>query len=334
MKPRASSYDVAELAGVSQSAVSRAFTPGAPVSPKMRARIEHAAATLGYRPNALARGLVTRRSGIVALVNGQFDNPFYARATQLLVEALDARGYHVLLFSVADDAAADAAVERVLDYRVDGVLLASAALSAPMAEACRRLGTPVLLFNRYSAAGVGSVRIENRAGGALAAGHLVAAGHRRIAYLAGTAVDRTNRDREEGFRTALAHEGLEPVSRAEGGYRYEGGSAALEAILSASARPTAIFCASDLMAMGAIDAARYRFGLSVPGDLAIVGFDDLPIAAWPSYDLTTLRQPLARMASLAVERLLATIDDPARAAAPDLVVPELVVRGSAPMARR
>ena len=296
----------------------------------MRARIEQAATTLGYRPNALARGLATQRSRIVALVNGQFDNPFYARATQLLVEALDGRGYHVLLFSVADDAAADAAVERVLSYRVDGVLLASAPLSADMADACRRLGTPVLLFNRYAAAGVGSVRIENAVGGALAAEHLVATGHRRIAYLAGTAVDRTNRDREEGFRLALARHGIEPVARAEGGYRYEGGGAGLEAILATGTPPSAIFCASDLMAMGAIDAARYRFGLAVPGDLAVVGFDDLPVAAWPSYDLTTLRQPLARMAALAVERLLATIEDAQVPPALELITPELVVRSSAP----
>lgn len=330
-RPHVTSQDVARAAGVSQSAVSRAFNPGAVIAEATRARVRATADALGYRPNALARSLITRRSNMIALVMGGIDDPFHARNTGLISRRLQARGYHVLLFSVTGDDKVDAALAELLRYRVDGALLASAALSSDMAEACQALGVPVLLYNRYAhSASVSSVRIENHAGGRAVADHLLDAGHRNIAFIAGSAVDETSHDREMGFTGRLIERGGAPPPREAGDFSFESGHAAMLALWAAGARPDAVFATSDMMALGALDAARLTLGLKVPADLAIVGFDDLPMAAWPSYALTTVRQPVEAMADAAVDLLLGKIEAADGEAVPrTLLLPgTLVVRES------
>lgn len=326
---RASSTDVARLAGVSQSAVSRAFSPGAVVSALTREKVRAAAAELGYRPNALARSLITRRSNMVALMTGDIGNPQYARTIDSFSRTLQRHGLHALLFSLTDDIDVAAAVEEVLQYRVDGVILISAALSAQVAEACARVGVPVVLFNRYSRMpNASSVRIENMDGGCAIANLLLDDGHRRLGFIAGTSVDDTSGDREMGFTRRVGEHSDGAVTRADGHFTFDGGRAAFTELWRRPTRPTAIFAASDLMALGAMDAARHDHGLRVPHDVAIAGFDDLPAAAWPSYDLTTIRQPVETMATAAVELLLRRVADAGARPQTRLIPGELVIRGS------
>jgi DNA-binding LacI/PurR family transcriptional regulator len=192
-------FDVARLAEVSQSAVSRAFTPGAAVAESTRQRILEAAKKLGYRPNAIARSLITNRSRIIGVVVSYFDNQFYPLVLELLSKELQLRGYHLLLFCT-DSGDADNLMHEILQYQVDGIVMASTTFSSPLARSCSEAGIPVVLFNRTARNSPSStVASDNIAGGRLVADLLCAAGHRRIAYIAGLEDTSTSRDREQGF---------------------------------------------------------------------------------------------------------------------------------------
>jgi DNA-binding LacI/PurR family transcriptional regulator len=325
--------DVARRAGVSQSAVSRVFTPGASVSRAMADRVRRAAEELGYRPNVLARSLITGRTRIVGLVVGYLENPFYPAALEALSAALEARGYHILVFHAANgEGAAD--VERVvgelMDYQVDGLVTASVRLSDRLVARCRAAGLPVVLFNRgLPGSGLSSVTSANRAGGRKVAEFLVAGGHRRIAHIGGLQSASTGLDRWTGFREALAEAGGEVHALAEGGFDRERAALAARAMMDAPAPPDAIFVANDHMALGVLDELRHGMGIDVPGEVSVVGYDDVPAAAWKAYDLTTIRQPVNRMVAAAVEILMAEIEGGAPPGSATEVAAELVLRSSA-----
>lgn len=327
-----SQLDVAEAAGVSQAAVSRAFTPGASVAPETRARVLAAARSLGYRPNALARSLVTHRSNMIAIVMANMWNPFYARALAQFTDQLQTQGYWVLLFKVTDDSRVDDALLAALEYQVDGVIITSATLSGRMAEECANHGVPVVLFNRYTLnSDVNAVWCDAASGGRVVADTLLDQGYRRLGFLAGDPGTSTSRDREAGFRSRLAERGCELYRRAEGDFTYESGITASRRLLGGPDRPDAIFCANDLMAMATIDVATGELGLRVPEDVALIGFDDQPMAAWPHYNLTTIRQPLERLVSATVEVIGAAIEHPGGERVLRILPGELVVRGSCPV---
>lgn len=325
--------DVARRAGVSQSAVSRVFTPGASVSRAMADRVRRAAEELGYRPNVLARSLITGRTRMVGLVVGYLENPFYPAALEALSAALEARGYHILVFHAANgEGAAD--VERVvgelMDYQVDGLVTASVRLSDRLVARCRAAGLPVVLFNRgLPGSGLSSVTSANRAGGRKVAEFLVAGGHRRIAHIGGLQSASTGLDRWTGFREALAEAGGEVHALAEGGFDRERAALAARAMMDAPAPPDAIFVANDHMALGVLDELRHGMGIDVPGEVSVVGYDDVPAAAWKAYDLTTIRQPVNRMVAAAVEILMAEIEGGAPPGSATEVAAELVLRSSA-----
>lgn len=335
----ATSADVARAAGVSRAAVSRAFTPGASVAPTTRQRILAAAAAIGYRPNAIARSLNTRRSGIVGLVMTEVANPFYARLLEALGLELQARGLSPLVSVAPDAAATDDLLSRLLSYQVDGVIVASATLSSHTAARCAAARTPVVLLDRRAGGGAGAVAAaaevgaDNAGGGALVAALFAEAGHRRPAFVAGLEDTSTSREREEGFAAGLARHGLAPVARASGGYAYAGGRAAARGLLGGTGRPDAIFCANDEMALGVMDTARREFGLRIPDDLSVVGFDDAPPASLAAYDLTTVAQDVASLATAAAEVLQAmTAAQGTRPALCRRVPCSLVLRGSARLA--
>ncbi len=326
---RASSTDVARLAGVSQSAVSRAFSDGAAIASATRAKVHAAAAELGYRPNALARSLITRRTNMVALMTGDMSNPHYARTINAFSLGCQARGLHVLLFSLTDGANVEEAVEEVLKYRIDGVILISAALSADVGDACAKVGVPVVLYNRYvRQPNVSSVRIENFEGGSRVADLLIDEGHERLGFIAGSRIDPTSGDREAGFTHRVAERGAEIIARVEGSFDFASGRSGFHAIWSGTTPPTAIFCASDLMALGAMDAARIDLALRIPDAVSIAGFDDLPEAAWPSYGLTTIRQPVEAMVEEALDLLMTRVESASAAPQTVLIPGELVIRTS------
>ena len=333
MKSQVTSVDVARLAAVSQSAVSRAFTPGASVSEDTRRKVLDAARLLGYRPNAHARSLITKRSRIIGLVLAQLGNLFYPAALQQLATRLQRDGYHVLLF-VNDQPDSDAVVGEILQYHVDGIVLAATTLSSPLAQRCADAAIPVVLFNRVMAGpasgAVSSVRSDNVAGGRAIAHFLADSGHQRIAFIAGQEAASTNLEREAGFRDGLAERGLRIWARGVGHYDPERARAAALALFDAAERPDAVFVASDNMAFPVMDVLRHRLGLRVPEDVSVVGFDGVPQAAWDSYRLTTFEQPVPAMVEAAVALLQKALGGGMQAATGNVVVPgRLIVRDSA-----
>jgi DNA-binding LacI/PurR family transcriptional regulator len=330
----ATAYDVAERAGVSQSAVSRAFTPGASVAPETRERIAIAARELNYRPNLIARSLIKQRSGVVGVVMSYLQNQFNPEVLEALARALKTAGYNVLLFSV-DPQSADPVLDEVLQLQVEALVLGSTSLSSAVADQCAVAGIPVVLFNRTSAVNsVSSVAGDNIVGSRTIAQFMLAAGHRRFGYIAGLENSSTNQEREAGFTGWLRDHGSSVSYRAVGDYRFDGAMAAMRDMCSREDRPDAVFCANDHMAIAALEVARSEFGLRVPHDISIVGFDDVGAARWPSFALTTFSQPVDRMVDETVRILLHVIGDPD--AAPErMVVPgRLIVRGSARLPQR
>ena len=230
---RVTSQDVAALAGVSRSAVSRVFTPGASVSPKTADKVRAAAEKLGYRPNALARSLLTGRSRMIGLVVAYLDNHFYPGVLERLSSTLQARGYHVLVFMAAQDGRnVDQVAREILDYQVDGLILASVAMTSDIARRCRDTGVPVVLFNRRQARrGELAVVSDNKMGGRLVADHLASTGRRRIAHIAGWEGASTQVDRETGFHEGLDAAGLDLSDRAVGNFRPEDAAQAARRML-------------------------------------------------------------------------------------------------------
>jgi DNA-binding LacI/PurR family transcriptional regulator len=328
MSSRVTAAEVARAAGVSRSAVSRAFTPGTSVSPATRQRVEAAAARLGYRPNALARTLITRRSRIIGVVMAAIDNPFHAQLLQCLDAALQRRGLAILLRSAQRPELTDELILHLLSYQVDGVIVASGLVSSSAAKACVAASTPVVMLDRLMRASRASaVGSDNRSGARMAAEHLVAIGRRRIAFMSGTPGVSTSDDRAQGFLEGLAVAGLKPVAIASGGYEYDEGQRAARALLSRA--PDGIFCENDLMAMAVLDAARSAGGIRIPEDLAVIGFDNIPAAALPAYALTTVAQDPREMAEVAAELLETRIEQPERKATRRLIPCTLVRRQTA-----
>ena len=324
------SIDVARLAEVSQSAVSRSFTPGASVSESTRRKVMDAAHKLGYRPNAHARSLITKRSRIIGLVLSYMENLFYPVALDHLAKRLQLDGYHVLLF-VNDSANSDELVNQILQYHVDGIVLAATTLSSGLAQRCADAAIPVVLFNRVMATGSGgsvsSVRSDNMAGGRAVARHLADTGHERIAYIAGNEESSTNLERERGFREGLAERGLRIWARGIGNYNFEQARAATRELFRAGAeRPDAVFVASDHMAFAVMDTLRFELGLRVPEDVSVVGFDNVPQSDWASYRLTTVEQQLEPMVEAAVGLLQRYLRDDRQSQSENVVVPIRLVK--------
>ena len=324
------SLDVARLAQVSQSAVSRAFTRGASVSEVTRAKVEDAARKLGYRPNAIARSLITRRSRMIGIVMSYLDNQFYPVVLEKISQRLQRDGYHVLLF-IADTREVDSVLAEILQYQVDGLVLASTSLSSALALRCADAGIPVVLFNRTvrDSQNCSSVTSDNYEGGRLVARHLVETGHQRIAYIAGMEDSSTNLDRERGFRDGLTEQGRRCFARAVGNYDFEEAKlAARELFVGAPPlRPDAVFVANDHMAIAVMDTLRMELGLRIPVDVSVVGFDNVRQAAWGSYQLTSVDQDADAMIEATARLLLDQVDGEVQSKAVILPV-RLVVRGS------
>lgn len=327
------STDVARVAGVSQSAVSRVFTPGASVSPRMREKVMEAARSLGYRPNALARSLISGRSRMIGVVVAYLDNQFYTVALEKLSNALQAKGYHILVFMASQTKGnLDHVLQEILDYQVDGLVMASVAMSSDVAAQCDAAGVPVVLFNRsQDDQRLSAVTSDNLTGGRDVARFLVAGGHERIAYIAGWEGASTNRDREAGFMAGLKEAGIALFDRAVGDYDFERAKQATRSLFDrpAAKRPDAVFVANDHMAIAVMDTLRHELGLRVPEDVSVVGYDDVPEAAWSSYDLTTVRQPTNRMVDATVEILLDRIEEGVDRPRREAIEGPLMVRGSA-----
>jgi Transcriptional regulators len=329
MKKKVTSKTVAELAGVSQSAVSRTFTPGASVSSKTREKVIKVADSLGYRPNAIARSLSTRSTKLIGLIMARMSEPFYADVLHRFTAVLQEKGYSTLLLHTYAGKDVEQVLSLALQYQVEGLICASSTLTTSLAEQCASRGVPLVVFHRFSEqdGGANLVRCDHFQGGRLLAEELVKSGHRRIAFIAGASSSSTSLEREKGFIEGLSRHDVRLWLRAQvHSYEYSEGVAVARAMLHESMRPDAVFAFNDIMAMAVVDCARDS-GLSVPGDLSVVGFDGIEIGQQGGYRLTTIKQPTEEMVRVSVELLMRSIANPG-AKFESRVLPGVLLRGS------
>ena len=299
-----SSTDVARLASVSQSAVSRAFSEGKSISPETGRKVFAAAKKLGYSPNSIPRILRKHRSHLVAVVIDGTDNPLYRMALEELTRGLQHVGNHALLVHVDGHLALDGVVPRLAGYRVDGIVSALPVLSLETASAFARFRIPTISFNiSIKNRWVASVCCDNAGAAAGIAEVFVRRGTRSFAFVAGSRGSRASAERLRGYRERLADLGFKRVEKEAGDYLFEGGCDTVLALRARGKLPEAIFCANDLMAMGALDTLRLEVGLRMPEDVLIAGFDDAPEASWRAYELTTVVRDVPAMVAQALSIL-------------------------------
>ena len=327
---KVTSLQVAKKAGVSQSAVSRVFTPGASASRATIDKVKKAANDLGYRPNVLARAMVSGKSRIIGVVVAYLENQFYPEALERLSNSLQAKGYHVLIFMAGKNMQSlDGVVEEILDYQVDGIVAASVAMSSTLAERCKFAGVPMVLFNRsQDLPSMSAVTSDNIAGGRKVAEFLISGNHKKIGYISGWEGASTQRDREAGFISCLANSGFTLHNRQVGNFVMEEAKEATRKMFS-SDPPDAVFVANDHMALAVMDTLRYEIGLKIPQDVSVIGYDDVPASAWPAYNLTTVRQPVNKMVQETVEILIEKINNAEIEPRRVKIDGPLIIRGSA-----
>ncbi len=308
-KRHVTSYDVAQHAGVSQSAVSRCFKPGASVSKKMRERVMASVKELGYKPNAIARGLITRRSNMVAVVVSNLN--FYPEVVSELSARFTERGVHVLLFTIDHESDVSRTLDQVWQYQVDGVVVA-AHLSPEEIASFEERDVPLVFYNRsYEDVQVSSVSCDQVEGERALINLLLQRGaHKSFAIISGPPDSVVSMQRTRGALDRLRESGVDDVTQVTGDYGYESGRRAVQEIIEErGTAPDAIICANDMMAFGAMDELRFHLELDVPGDVSVVGFDGVRVAAWSSFDLATVVQPVESMAEAAVSMLMDRVDN-------------------------
>lgn len=306
---RATSYDVAKLAGVSQSAVSRVYKNGASASPAMRKRVLEAAEEVGYRPNAIARGLITQRSNMVAVIIPRMTNLNYPEVLVELTQAFSQHGIRVLLFTIERESETGAALDQLLQYQVDGVVTA-AMLTKDQLVMLDRAKIPTVFYNRSPKDGtVSAVRCDQEEGERWLVNQLVEAGHKNISIISGPIDSAVSVERTRGALTQLKELGYPELRIVTGDYSYESGRLCCQELLSFPDKPDAIIAANDMMAIGCIDEAREGYDLFVPEDISIVGFDGIGPSSFAAYQLTTVQQPVQRMTKATVAMLMERIED-------------------------
>ncbi len=310
-RKRATSYDVAELAGVSQSAVSRVFQDGASASEAMRDRVMAAADQLGYRPNAIARGLITQQSNMVAVVISKLTNLYYPEVLVQLTQRFSERGVRVLLFALEHESDTETVIEQMLQYRVDGILTA-AMLTPAQLRTISNAHIPVVFYNRSTNdRHISSVRCDQEEGERWLVEGLVKAGHKSFGIVAGPPDSVVSIERKMGALATLSSLGIKDITTVSGDFGYTTGRQCFAKLVDEhGSPPDAVIAANDVMAIGCIDEARENFNLAVPEDISIVGFDGVGPARYAAYDVTTVRQPVHRMTEAAASMLIERIENP------------------------
>ena len=305
--------DVARLAGVSRSAVSRTFTKGASVSPKMREKVEAAALALGYSPNALASSLTTGRTKLIGLVSNNFHNPIFLEVFDQFTRALQERGLRPLIVNLTDETDPSNSVRMLRQYSVDAVIVASSTLPPSFAKAFHEAGVPVVhTFGRFATApDVDVVGIDNVECGRMAARELMSRGYGHIGYMGGPELATSSQDRYQGFQEELAkHSDIKTHFSFANAYSFDAGRAQMATLLQGDPAE-AYFCGDDVLSLGAISAIRDA-GLTVGQDIGIIGLNDMKMAKWELFDLTTIAQPIAEIIDASVDVVQEMLSSPDR----------------------
>lgn len=323
-----SAEQVARLAGVSRSAVSRTFTPGASVAPATREKVLLAAEQLGYHVNDLARGVLANQSRLVGIVATKPELGFRAHLTAALAKALIQRGSIPILINTGQTEDELLAAQKMLiGHRAEATIIISGSPPASFFELAQRNGQPLVVIGR-SEPDADHVRAGNSEASRNAANAFFAAGRRRLAVIGSGSGTPSIAERESAFLSAARALGVEVAAARGPDSDYDSGIVAARQLFAAHEKPDAVFCANDQIAFGLMDFVRTELGLRVPDDVAVIGFDDVPEAAWLSYSLTTFRQDPATMATRAVELLERRLENPDASPGYERVIPELVIRGS------
>lgn len=325
--------DVAAHIGVSRSSVSRAFTDGASIRKDKRQQIMKAAKELGYQPNFFARTLSTpskkARSNMVAILIGDFANPFQAYLFEELSNALQAKGKMPVLLNVKQADDLDAAIMKLSGYQVDGVIAVIGSLPSDSILQCQKLALPLVTLGRSDRAGqIPSVQTDNYMAGKLAAEYFIRQSLKSIGYLAGRQDGQASNERKQGFLETLKQSGIQPIEVMEAGrYAYDAGFEAALKHQKTLQNIDAVFCACDTLALGLIDGCRQQLGIDVPRELKVIGCDNVPMAAWPGYQLTTVEQPVSKISLEAIQLLETMWSEEAEPLPVNVrVSPELVIR--------
>jgi DNA-binding LacI/PurR family transcriptional regulator len=296
--------DVARLAKVSQSAVSRVFAGRGYVAPEVRAKIEAAGKSLNYSPDLVARSMAKGQSNIVAVLTTAITHPFVPHMLEQLTRATQARGLEVMLLNAPQGEQIERLVPMAKAYRVKGIIIANVTLAARSAAQAREGGTPVVILNRYvQEEGVHTVSCDNVEGARGIANEMIDAGLRRLAFIGGLATSATNTARRNGFLHQLADRGVTPAFVAEGAFSHEWGYQAAALLKRERPDVDGVFCGDDAIALGVIDGYRDDPDAASKKMPGIVGFDDIPSASWSPYMLTTFRNPLEKMVEAALNML-------------------------------
>ncbi len=304
--------DVARMAGVSVATVSRVLNASAVVHPDTRARVLAAASALQFAPNAAARSLSSRRTHALGVVLPDLYGEFFSELLRGMDQTAQARGHHLLVSSSHHEAEGLAAAMRAMRGRVDGIIVMAPEIGPEALAQVLPDGLPIVAINATAPqANVHSVLVDNFGGARAMTRHLATLGHRRIGFVAGAARNADAAERERGYRAGLKEARLryDPTLRVRGDFTEEGGFASARVLLALADSPTAIFAANDAMAVGVLSAVRTA-GIAVPGAIAVVGFDDIPIARFLSPPLTTIRVGIAELGARATELLLGALAEP------------------------
>lgn len=327
--------DVAKRAKVSTATVSYVLNNSSRVSDETRARVLQAIKELGYQPNAHARGLVKKQSHTIGLViphtaEHVFSDPYFAELLKGICTVVTREGYYLLLSLLTGVEDFGRVVMSVVNQRrVDGILMACTTRDSEEVARLQAAGIPFILVGTCYLPEVASIDVDNERGSYSAAQHLLELGHRRIAYITGDMRYENAVQRYNGFQRALAEAGCAVADVYPGDFTQASGMVGARHLLSKNPDITAIACASDLMAHGAVSAAR-DMGYRVPEDISIVGFDDIPLSRESEPKLTTVRQPISRLGYAAAEQLITMIEGRGLpgTARRQVLETELVVRGS------
>jgi DNA-binding LacI/PurR family transcriptional regulator len=326
---RVTAQQVADLAGVSISAVSRAFTPGASVSSSTLSKVKHAAQILRYQPNVMARSLMTGRTELIGLVSNNFDNPAFMEVFDLFTRKLQDHGLRPLLANLSGNSNPEKAVAMLRQYNVDAVIIASSSVSKHFIDGCLAADIPLVhAFGKPSGQSViHVVGADNVQGGRLAAQTLLELGYSKTAFLGGPRSASSTQDRLKGFRAGLKANGKNLVAEVfTNSYSHEEGRRMMVGLL-ADRSIEVVFCGDDILAIGALDACKEACK-SVPGDIGILGFNGIAMASWAAYDLSTIRQPIADIIVTAVEQAIKLVADHQLSPEPQRFTCEAVLRGT------